>query len=77
MRGAPAIAIVGMLALAVEVESAGAMNRKEVIELVRSRIAHLETARPTAVNLRNACRQMEEIIETVPEATTGDELRIR
>ena len=55
VRGAPAIAIVGCLSLAVELttgqqfESAAAL-----LAHVRRRLAHLVTSRPTAVNLQKA-----------------------
>ena len=67
VRGAPAIAIAGMLSLAVELVTGGegmqfdtAENARSVID---SRLSYLETSRPTAVNLFIAVRQLKEVAE--------------
>ena len=66
VRGAPAIAIVASLALAVEATSLGPEWTKSSVEelraLVRRKLDYLETSRPTAVNLRNACTDIKELM---------------
>lgn len=59
VRGAPAIAIVAALALAVEVGSLVvrqelSQNAKEVQTYIGQRLDYLQTSRPTAVNLGDA-----------------------
>lgn len=64
VRGAPAIAIVGAFSIVVDVYN----NLKEIKEKSRTigdlveSIHYLITARPTAVNLSNACLDIEKII---------------
>lgn len=70
VRGAPAIAIVASLALAVEATTLGpewaaaakADSVGELRALVRRKLDFLETSRPTAVNLRNACTDVKELM---------------
>lgn len=55
VRGAPAIAIVGCLSLAVELTAGRQFDSAAaLLAHVRQRLAHLVTARPTAVNLQKA-----------------------
>lgn len=56
VRGAPAIAIVAALALAVEVgsEALGTESAEEVKDRIGNRLDYLKTSRPTAVNLGDA-----------------------
>ena len=73
VRGAPAIAIVGCLSLAVELtvgrqfDSAAAL-----LAHVRKRLAHLVTSRPTAVNLQKAADALLQLAETT--ATDSDDV---
>ena len=66
VRGAPALAIVGMLSLAVELQketqlaSQSCVNVKAAIE---SRLQHLVKARPTAVNLQRAATIVQAAID--------------
>ena len=69
VRGAPAIAIVAMLALAVEAAALGAewaAAKAKSVEALRAlmqgKLTFLETSRPTAVNLRNACTAVKELM---------------
>ena len=71
VRGAPAIAIVAALALAVELESAAidedASNAQNpIIEKLR----YLVTSRPTAVNLADAARKLEQVVRRTSEEET-------
>lgn len=63
VRGAPAIAIVAVLALAVELRDlrdVGALpaGAADVAALIRDRLAYLVTSRPTAVNLADAAGKL-------------------
>jgi methylthioribose-1-phosphate isomerase len=60
VRGAPAIAIVASLGLAVELSSRGSPSgsRDEIIAEVDEALDYLKTSRPTAVDLTNAINQL-------------------
>ncbi|KAG0427701.1 hypothetical protein HPB47_025253 [Ixodes persulcatus] len=60
VRGAPAIAIVGALSLASELheDKAPWTSKQELSSHVAERLAHLETSRPTAVNLANMANEL-------------------
>uniref|UniRef100_A0A3P9MT86 Methylthioribose-1-phosphate isomerase 1 n=1 Tax=Poecilia reticulata TaxID=8081 RepID=A0A3P9MT86_POERE len=58
VRGAPAIAIVGCLSLAVELR-AGA-GGDDPVTFIRESLCHLTSARPTAVNMGRAARELME-----------------
>ncbi|XP_037092518.1 methylthioribose-1-phosphate isomerase-like [Pollicipes pollicipes] len=76
VRGAPAIAIVGCLSLAVELSRAKFASVDELLAHVRGRLQHLVTSRPTAVNLQTAARALAAAAERAAEATTDvDQLR--
>jgi len=69
VRGAPAIAIVALLALATEATALGAewaeakaKSLEALRALVQSKLTFLETSRPTAVNLRNACTAIKDLM---------------
>lgn len=71
VRGAPAIAIVGMLALGLELAEKPGQPIEPLIEA-------LVSSRPTAVNLRNACEQVKEIIaEQTKNGTSQQEQATR
>ena len=74
VRGAPAIAIAGMLSLAVELTSGGGGMQFESAEVakkyIEDRLEYLETSRPTAVNLFIAVKQLKELVEQ--EASKSD-----
>ena len=68
VRGAPAIAIVAALALAVEIGNARTLGKlssgaNSVRELVGERLDYLKTSRPTAVNLSDAVRRLKNIVK--------------
>ena len=66
VRGAPAIAISGMLSLAVELVRGGEGMQFETVEeatgFIVERLDYLETSRPTAVNLSIAVAEMKALI---------------
>lgn len=71
-RGAPAIAIVAALALAVELETIAAKKElssiaEEVKVFIDEKLDYLVTSRPTAVNLADAARKLR---KTVDDAAT-------
>ncbi|MGH0135389.1 UNVERIFIED_CONTAM: hypothetical protein FKN15_031256 [Acipenser sinensis] len=63
VRGAPAIAIVGCLSLAVELQGGPQREGEELVAFVRESLEHLVTARPTAVNLGKAAAELTEYTE--------------
>lgn len=74
-RGAPAIAIVAALALAVEVEAIARKSElstiaEEVEAFFQEKLDYLVTSRPTAVNLADAARKLQKVIQSA--ATTQD-----
>ncbi|XP_023247372.1 methylthioribose-1-phosphate isomerase [Copidosoma floridanum] len=54
VRGAPAIAIVGCLSLAVEIQHKTYQSPEELYQEVKDKFEYLITARPTAVNIKLA-----------------------
>ncbi|KAJ5996534.1 hypothetical protein N7499_007148 [Penicillium canescens] len=67
VRGAPAIAIVAMLALASELTSAIKTDQlsklpEDVCHFIRDKLAYLVTSRPTAVNLSDAACKLEIVV---------------
>jgi len=62
VRGAPAIAIVGCLSLAVELNRADRFKTKEELDIfIKEKLDYLVTSRPTAVNIQlsaEACKNL-------------------
>nr|CAG4648014.1 EOG090X08IP [Moina brachiata]SVE93087.1 EOG090X08IP [Moina brachiata] len=54
VRGAPAIAIVGCLSLAVELHKKSFQSTQELLDYVKEKFDYLVTSRPTAVNIQLA-----------------------
>lgn len=75
MRGAPAIAIVGCLSLAVELR-AGA-GGDDPVSFIRESLYHLTSARPTAVNMGRAARELMEFAENESMEKNSEQLRER
>ena len=77
-RGAPAIAIVAALALAVELTN---MKLPEIAEEVKvfiiEKLDYLVTSRPTAVNLADAARKLRKTTESAAtkDGASGDSVR--
>jgi methylthioribose-1-phosphate isomerase len=85
VRGAPAIAIVAALALAVEVRQrscdrsteeaktgAGAESKDHYVQFIRSRLSYLMTSRPTAVNLGDAVRKLSNVVDSAAKESIAD-----
>lgn len=73
VRGAPAIAIVGCLSLAVELR-AGA-GGDDPVNFIRESLCHLTSARPTAVNMGRAARELMEFAENESMEKNSEQLR--
>ncbi|TNM85431.1 hypothetical protein fugu_007702 [Takifugu bimaculatus] len=73
VRGAPAIAIVGCLSLAVELR-AGA-GGDDPVNFIRESLYHLTSARPTAVNMGRAARELMEFAENESMEKNSEQLR--
>ncbi|EHL02612.1 NagB/RpiA/CoA transferase-like protein [Glarea lozoyensis ATCC 20868] len=75
VRGAPAIAIVAALALAVELEQKkdGASNSQELVKYINSKLDYLMGSRPTAVDLSNAIKLLKSRTQNAASNSTSDE----
>lgn len=73
-RGAPAIAIVAALALAVELDSIStkgqlSQHAEEVQVYVVEKLDYLVTSRPTAVNLADAAGKLKDVVTAAAKAS--------
>lgn len=72
-RGAPAIAIVAALSLAVELHNNKTSdNADEVAAFLVEKLDYLVTSRPTAVNLADAARKLKKVVESAAKANGRD-----
>ena len=74
VRGAPAIAMVGILGLSVELEgmrSGEPPAKEQLVRLINEKLDYLVTSRPTAVNLRNMVEEFRQLVFHVAR-TSGD-----
>ena len=73
-RGAPAIAIVAALSLAVDVNSRRSKNEFQTVDdavrFLHESLEYLKTSRPTAVNLFDAAAKLDELVNTVAREAT-------
>ncbi|KAF2015875.1 putative translation initiation factor [Aaosphaeria arxii CBS 175.79] len=77
-RGAPAIAIVAALALAVELVNMKLSSEAEEVKIfIIEKLDYLVTSRPTAVNLADAARKLRKVTEAAAETAnaTGEGVR--
>ncbi|KAF2221368.1 hypothetical protein BDZ85DRAFT_265261 [Elsinoe ampelina] len=78
-RGAPAIAIVAALGLAVELAALDATSQSQdaVKSFVIKQLDYLVTSRPTAVNLADAARKLRKIVEAAAASSdaSGDTVK--
>jgi methylthioribose-1-phosphate isomerase len=77
-RGAPAIAIVAALSLAVELTNAKLSSVPEEVSLfIIEKLEYLVTSRPTAVNLADAARKLRVVVEQAVkvESASGEGVR--
>lgn len=68
-RGAPAIAIVAALSLAVELQNTKISDKAdEVAAFILEKLDYLVTSRPTAVNLADAARKLKKVVESAAKS---------
>lgn len=65
VRGAPAIAIVGCLSLAVEISKEEFEKKKTLRREVEGKLNYLISARPTAVNLKIAADELMSLVNAL------------
>lgn len=73
MRGAPAIAIVGCLSLAVELRNEKFESKKQMRQEIEGKLNYLVSSRPTAVNMKIAA---EELIELANQLTKDNDISL-
>ena len=74
VRGAPAIAMVGILSLAVEISGplpAAISTEDDAARLIAEKLDYIATSRPTAVNLRNMCTDLKAVATTAANQPTS------
>ncbi|CBY10945.1 unnamed protein product [Oikopleura dioica] len=72
VRGAPAIAIVGCLTVAVAVQKKKFENMKELAEFVKTSFERLVAARPTAVNMTENKKMRENLLSKLESEMASD-----
>lgn len=78
VRGAPAIAIVAALGLAVELHNTNMPeNYGETARLIEERLDYLVTSRPTAVNLAGAAKMLKAVVEKARKESAASSDGIR
>jgi len=79
VRGAPAIAVVGILSLVAEVYDRSFTSVGEFCELIKNQLDYLVSARPTAVNMSDARNKLVQQLDQWmhDESITSDELKHR
>jgi len=76
VRGAPAIAIVGLLGLAAELLPRSFSSASVLRDHVHQRLDYLVTSRPTAVNLSAACSAAKKLVDkAVADGLPADEAK--
>ena len=76
MRGAPAIAIVGCLSLAVELLGKKFDSVRSLADFIVEKLENLVTSRPTAVNMKEAAVRFSDLAKSeAKKEITVDELR--
>lgn len=76
VRGAPAIAIVGALSLAVELLQTSFSSGDELVEFVSGKLEYLTTARPTAVNIAEAAQRLTDLVKMLTK-DDSDSARVK
>ena len=75
VRGAPAIAMVGILSLAVEIETslkAQINDMKQAVSIIDQKLDYIVTSRPTAVNLKNLAGDFKRLIRDFASQSHAD-----
>jgi methylthioribose-1-phosphate isomerase len=72
-RGAPAIAIVAALSLAVELQNNATSDKaEEVVVFIVEKLDYLVTSRPTAVNLSDAAKKLKRVVQNAADQNGND-----
>lgn len=79
VRGAPAIAIVGCLSLAVEISKEEFEKKKTLRREVEGKLNYLISARPTAVNLKIAADELINLVNALDrdDSVSATEMQAR
>jgi len=76
VRGAPAIAIVGCLSLAVELLKTDFSQTQEAVDFVTEKLEYLVSSRPTAVNMKEAAVRYSQMAKKIGlEKNSVEELK--
>uniref|UniRef100_H2YIR9 S-methyl-5-thioribose-1-phosphate isomerase n=1 Tax=Ciona savignyi TaxID=51511 RepID=H2YIR9_CIOSA len=73
VRGAPAIAIVGCLSLAVELHKREFPDTPSLSSFIKAQLTHLTTARPTAVNMGKSAAILIKFVDSMVEQNVSHE----
>jgi len=73
VRGAPAIAIVSALSLAVEMLPKSFSSVEELLQFVTEKMEYLTTARPTAVNISDTAKELISLVSYLTTVTKDTE----
>uniref|UniRef100_A0A1B6M9X3 Methylthioribose-1-phosphate isomerase n=1 Tax=Graphocephala atropunctata TaxID=36148 RepID=A0A1B6M9X3_9HEMI len=79
VRGAPAIAIVGCLSLAVELQRELPVEKKRLRREIEGKLNYLVSARPTAVNMKTAAEHLISLVNQLDQNETinSDEMKAK
>ncbi|KAG8320981.1 S-methyl-5-thioribose-1-phosphate isomerase [Homalodisca vitripennis] len=79
VRGAPAIAIVGCLSLAVELQRELPVEKKRLRREIEGKLNYLVSARPTAVNMKTAAEYLISLVNQLDqdERINSDEMKAK
>ncbi|KAJ8942669.1 hypothetical protein NQ314_009991 [Rhamnusium bicolor] len=79
VRGAPAIAIVGCLSLAVELRDEKFDSKKQMRQEIEGKLNYLVSSRPTAVNMKIAAEELIDLANQLSkdEAVSLDEMKTK
>lgn len=79
VRGAPAIAIVGCLSLAVEIQPEVFTDKKILRQEVEGKLNYLVSARPTAVNMKLAADELISLVNALDkdEMISAEQMKMK
>ena len=76
VRGAPAIGVAAAYGMLIAIHKQTAMNLKEYLQEIEKQAAYLDSARPTAVNLKWALNRILNSVKNFQEMTQKDCINI-
>lgn len=77
VRGAPAIAIVGCLSLAVEIYAESFADKRSLRQEVEGKLNYLVSARPTAVNMKIAADELIQLANVLAKDEAVDVVEMK